>query len=322
MHPQVTIIIPAFNTEQHIAQAIDSALGQDGCEFEIIVVDDASTDGTAGIVRSIGDERLRLFQNERNAGPGYSRNRALREARGDWIALLDSDDWYAPGRLQALVTIAEAENADLVADDLYLIGSNRGNPPPTHFSRSAGLPGKRELAEPQWIDIADFIGANMPGSNWPGLGATKPVMRRSFLTGRNIEYDEALRFGEDFCLFLECLLKGARFMVVAQPYYYYRSRRGSLSAEAATNFPQFRHAALALLQHASGQNDPSLTRALTERLSAIGQRVTYHRITDLLRARAFPAALLAIIRNPGYLGRRLASIRSAIRRRILKPKNT
>ena len=92
----VSIVMPAYNAEKYIRNAINSVIRQTYKNWELIVVDDCSTDRTVNIILNFGDERIRLIKNERNSGAAISRNRALREAKGKWIAFLDSDDiWHA-----------------------------------------------------------------------------------------------------------------------------------------------------------------------------------------------------------------------------------
>lgn len=119
--PEVSVIIPAYNTAAYVAQAIESALDQTFKNIEVIIIDDASTDATVKVAKRFSDERLKIFVNHQNLGAGGARNRALRTAKGKWIAVLDSDDWYAPERLEKLLQLAYTEEADLIADDLYLI---------------------------------------------------------------------------------------------------------------------------------------------------------------------------------------------------------
>ncbi|MBD2341698.1 glycosyltransferase family 2 protein [Calothrix sp. FACHB-156] len=121
MKPEVSVIIPSYNTENYIYQAIDSALNQTLKNIEIIVVDDASTDGTLNVLKKFNDPRLKILVNPKNIGVAGTRNRALKVAKGQWVAVLDSDDWYAPERLERLLQVAYSEGADMVADDLYFI---------------------------------------------------------------------------------------------------------------------------------------------------------------------------------------------------------
>jgi glycosyltransferase involved in cell wall biosynthesis len=96
--PLVSIIIPACNSSAYVAEAIRSAVDQDYERKEIIVVDDGSTDSTPTILQSFGDSITVLRQ--ANAGPGAARNRGLRHAKGTFIAFLDADDCWAPGKLR------------------------------------------------------------------------------------------------------------------------------------------------------------------------------------------------------------------------------
>jgi Glycosyl transferase family 2 len=109
--PKVTIVIPVHNREQLVKRAIRSCLGQTEADFEVNVVDDGSTDKTQEAVRCFDDPRIRLFTQSRNMGVGPARNRGVDEARGVWIAVLDSDDELVPDAVATIVRNAE-ENPD------------------------------------------------------------------------------------------------------------------------------------------------------------------------------------------------------------------
>lgn len=95
----VSIIMPSYNTASYIGRSIQSVLDQTYPNWELIIVDDCSTDNTLEVIRSYQDDRIRLFQNPENSGAAVSRNKALREARGRYIAFLDSDDLWMPQKL-------------------------------------------------------------------------------------------------------------------------------------------------------------------------------------------------------------------------------
>ena len=97
----VSVIMPSWNTDKFIAESIRCVQNQTYRDWELIIVDDCSTDGTDEIVSGFSDDgRIRYFKNEKNLGAALSRNRAMREARGEWIAFLDSDDLWTADKLE------------------------------------------------------------------------------------------------------------------------------------------------------------------------------------------------------------------------------
>jgi glycosyltransferase involved in cell wall biosynthesis len=96
----VSVIMPTYNCAPYIAETIRSVQSQTYKNWEIIIVDDCSTDNTYSIVETFKDKRIRYFKNSKNSGAALSRNWALREARGKWIAFLDSDDLWVPTKLE------------------------------------------------------------------------------------------------------------------------------------------------------------------------------------------------------------------------------
>src|SRR5690606_198612 len=96
--PVVSVVMAVRNGERHLREAIDSILHQAYPDFELILIDDASTDRTADILASYGDDRIRVLRNDRHLGLSASLNRGIREARGRYIARLDADDVAEPER--------------------------------------------------------------------------------------------------------------------------------------------------------------------------------------------------------------------------------
>ena len=105
MSELVSIIMPSYNTGRFIAETIESVLAQTYTNWELIIVDDCSTDNTNDIVTEfLSDTRICYIKNDTNSGAAASRNRALREAKGKWIAFLDSDDLWEPDKLQKQIS--------------------------------------------------------------------------------------------------------------------------------------------------------------------------------------------------------------------------
>ena len=107
MNELVSIIMPSYNTARYISDSINSVLSQTYNNWELIIVDDCSTDNTIDVVKSFKDSRIILLQNEKNSGAALSRNYALREAKGKWIAFLDSDDVWVPEKLEKQIAFME-----------------------------------------------------------------------------------------------------------------------------------------------------------------------------------------------------------------------
>ena len=108
MNDLVSIIMPSYNTGKFIAETVNSVLAQTYENWEIIIVDDCSTDNTDEVVAQfLSDERIKYLKNDKNSGAAVSRNKALREAKGKWIAFLDSDDLWAPDKLEKQVAFME-----------------------------------------------------------------------------------------------------------------------------------------------------------------------------------------------------------------------
>ncbi len=102
MMPQVTVIIPLYNKERTVARALESVQAQEFTDFEVIVVDDGSSDQGPQVVRSFADPRFRMVH-QPNAGPGSARNHGGNLARGDLLAFLDADDEWRPEYLGTMV---------------------------------------------------------------------------------------------------------------------------------------------------------------------------------------------------------------------------
>lgn len=302
MKPEVSIIIPTYNSEKYIAQALESVFNQSYRNLEVILIDDASQDSTVKIASRFDDRRLKIFENHQNRGVSYGRNFGIKQAQGKWIALLDSDDWYAPNRLEKLITFGEANDVDLIADDLWLINEEETQ----HWSTLLRECPKMEFPAIALIDAVNFVISDRLSSinakrTW-SLGYTKPMIRREFLLKNQIWYDENLKVGEDFSLYLECLRHQAKFYLVNQPYYYYRTRTTSLSnrkqteylAESCAITQSFIDREIKFLS----SDDFSLLKALLENLLRFQKRLTFYQLLESLQEQKLYTAIAHVIANP------------------------
>ncbi|MCW5312899.1 glycosyltransferase [Nostoc sp. KVJ3] len=312
MNPKVSVIIPAYNTEAYIAKAIQSALDQTLNDIEVIMVDDGSSDKTVEVAKIFTDPRLKIIVNQQNLGAAAARNRALRAAQGEWIAVLDSDDWYAPERLEKLVLLANERNADMIADDIYLIKDGETSPWSTLIQES-----QENINKILQIDIIYFVKTDVYGQPGLHLGLSKPLFKREFLLKHGIEYDEAIRMGQDFWLDMKCLIKGARFFLEPKPYYFYRSRPGSLvhkSRELRLN--QYLSATNAFMQQEVVKKNPALMLALSYNIAIYQKNLAYFQVIVPIKQGKFLTVLTEMRRNPRFISDFTSRFKNIIERRI------
>lgn len=202
---KVSVIIPCFNGQNFISDAINSVLSQTHEDLECIVVDDASADGSPALIQAMSerDPRVVPLLLSENGGPSAARNKAIAAATGEWIAPLDADDLYVPDRLETLLTLAETSGADVVFDNQFICNAGETKPLFKAFDFLDNRP------QPIAFTQEEFFRTSMPGG-FINSGYLKPMFRKSFLEAHDISYDEDLRLGEDFLFFAELLSAGAK----------------------------------------------------------------------------------------------------------------
>ena len=140
--PEVSVVIPTHNRRRLLGQTLRSVLGQRGVDFEVVVVDDGSTDGTAEAVAALGDRRVRLLRHEHPRGVATARNVGATAAHGAWVAFLDDDDLWAPDKLARQLATTGREDGWVYAGAVEVDGAGRllgGTPPPPPDALLAGL---------------------------------------------------------------------------------------------------------------------------------------------------------------------------------------
>ena len=122
----ISVVIPLYNKESSIAQSLKSVLSQEYDDFEVVIVDDGSTDGSVGVVEAINDPRIRLIKQE-NGGPSMARNTGVKNAKGEWIVFLDADDEMLPNALETFKNIINAHKDIDIVDCNTMFYSTNGN---------------------------------------------------------------------------------------------------------------------------------------------------------------------------------------------------
>lgn len=288
----VSVIITAHDAAASISDAVRSALAEPETA-EVIVVDDASRDETAAAAEAAGggDGRLQVIRCAVNGGPAAARNRALEIATGTFVAVLDADDFLLPGRFARLLAVP---GWDMVADNILFVAES---------ASPNDLPSMPRVT-PRLIDIdlTGFVRANHSarGANRQEWGFLKPVMRRDFLHAQGLRYDETLRLGEDYDLYVRMLQKGARFRVSAQVGYAARWRADSLSSRHRTADLKALHAA-ARAHLAMPGLDPAARAALSAHEAELRQRFLLRDFLDRRARAGRTEALLSALRRPATL---------------------
>ena len=205
MNDLVSIIMPSYNTAEYIAESIQSVLAQTYQNWELIIVDDCSPDNTDEVVAAFSDPRIRYFKNETNSGAAVSRNKALREAKGKWIAFLDSDDLWLPDKLERQSSFMERNGYHFSYTKYSMIDES---------SRPMGLrvTGPRKITK---VGMYNFC--------WPGC---LTVMYDSELVGCVQIAD--IKKNNDYAIWLE-VIRYANCYLFAEDLARYRRRSGSIS---------------------------------------------------------------------------------------------
>lgn len=224
----VSIIMAAYNAEKTIEQAIESVLNQTYSNFELLVINDCSKDRTAKLVEdfSAKDSRVRLISNEKNSGVSFTRKHGLEEANGSWIAILDSDDAWAPEKLEKQIELQNRTNADLLFTGSAFMDSN-------------GRPIDWYLHAPAEVTYRQLLKQNVL-SNSSAL-VRKELYAKYYAVGDGMH--------EDFAIWLSILKEeGRKAYGVDEPLLIYRiaksSKSGNKVKAAKMNWNTYRYVGL------------------------------------------------------------------------------
>lgn len=220
MDSLVTIIVPVYNAEKYLNRCVDSILSQDYPNFELLLMDDGSTDASGTICDAYGqkDARVKVVHKE-NSGVSDTRNQALDMAKGSYIQFLDSDDWIVPEATRLLVRSMEQYECDMVIADFYRVSGER-------------LSQKGDIEEDKVMTRQEFAACMIedPADFYYGVLWNK-LYRREIIEAHKIRMDVSISWCEDFLFNLEYIRHAASFYALQVPVYYYRKRRGSLATQ-------------------------------------------------------------------------------------------
>lgn len=236
--PLLSVLIPAYNVESFIGECLDSILSQDMKNFEVLVVDDGSTDGTGGLLAECAAEepRLRFFRQE-NAGPAKARNRLLDEARGRWIYFCDADDKVLPGAFSRMLSEAERRGTDLLffAAEIFYDSPELEAIHPEFKTRYAFSKDFSSVRSGQAF-LADCVEAE----EWKSL-LWLMLFRRNLISDGGVRFPEGNIHDDDFFV-PSVTLRAAKAARIPEVFYARRIRAGSIMT-ASSPFDSIRSCA-------------------------------------------------------------------------------
>ncbi len=314
----VSVIIPTFNAAGFVGRAIRSALSQHDLG-ELILVDDGSTDDTVKVLEAAArsDGRVRVLRLPENRGPAAARNAGLEAARGEWVAMLDADDAFAPDRLARLCPFAVATGADLVADDLRFYDAKAARLAGTGLHAGQPVP-------PRDLKLTDFLTHNLADGTGLDWGLLKPVIRRSLLVRTGVLYDAALRHGEDFAFMVDLLQAGARFRILPVPLYLYTQRHGTISGRASgmnrtrIAYDRLRDASLAMADRPGIRDDAHLVALLRKRARGLAKLDHAAFLSVAIRRGALLRIAGRCLRNREFPFLMVQQFAGAVKRRVAR----
>lgn len=223
MNPRVSIIVPVYNAEDNLRKCIESVLKQDYLEFELLLMDDGSKDGSGAICDEYAkkDTRIHVVHKE-NSGVSDTRNQAIKLAKGEYLQFIDSDDWITPDATGLLVRTAEKYQCDMVISDFYrVIGERLAHKGAIQEDR---LLTREEFAEYMMENPADFY----YGVLWNKL------YRKSIIEEHQLTMDKNISWCEDFIFNMEYIRFTKNIYALHVPIYYYVKTKGSLVSQGSS----------------------------------------------------------------------------------------
>ncbi len=218
----VSVIIPVYNIERYLAATLDSLMAQTYRNLEVLLIDDGSTDASGAICIEYAQKYpVMRYIRQQNRGVSAARNRGIREATGDYLMFLDSDDFFEPDMIEACFRANAGHNADVVIFGMFFDTVKNGKlKSRTVRSHEDAVVTRETFKDRYW----DLFRANYLTPTWNKL------YKRSVVADHKLSFDEKLSNFEDLLFTLDCLAHVDKAVIVSRPYYHYCKReRQSLS---------------------------------------------------------------------------------------------
>ncbi|MHB1349602.1 MAG: glycosyltransferase family 2 protein [Desulfobulbaceae bacterium] len=288
--PVVSVIMPVFNGERTIRQAIDSVLKQTFQNFELLIWDDGSNDSTASIINSYSDPRVILCGKSKNFGVGQARDSAIKVARGKWLAFIDADDAWMPERLEVLMEKANQIGESFIFDNILECHDDAlGKIHPWRPMREKHAFGGDNLNIIN-VPIEKLISSNR--------SLLKPVFPLHYIREHEIVHSNH-SYGEDMDFFLRMLAYSKLpIWYVPYPLYLYRITPGS----ACANKDRYELFKMILEQGIElFPESPNIQDAFRRKITMVNRDEKYIKFIWSIKDKQFSDALNMLLRNPWFV---------------------
>ena len=300
--PLVSIMMPAYNAGKYIGRAIESVLAQTYENWELVIVDDCSTDNTYEIAASYKDPRIRILRHEQNMGVGLSRNDALSASSGQWVAVLDADDEWLPERLERLIKETDGREDLFLSDLLTLCFDRDGSLIPW---RVGDYPGLLAGGHTAILGLEDLLKA--------GTMAFQPLFPMSVVRNFQLCFED-FHVGEDIDFLAQLFHAGLKLKLVRESYYLYRLTPGSLTSNKHKAYVD----SLRVYEKwiTDERTSPAERELWTKLKAKTEERVRYGPFANSLKSRKFSEAIRIAFRDPRVLVTFVKGIPSMLSYRI------
>ena len=300
--PLVSIMMPAYNAGKYIGRAIESVLAQTYENWELVIVDDCSTDNTYEIAASYKDPRIRILRHEQNMGVGLSRNDALSASSGQWVAVLDADDEWLPERLERLIKETDGREDLFLSDLLTLCFDRDGSLIPW---RVGDYPGLLAGGHTAILGLEDLLKA--------GTMAFQPLFPMSVVRNFQLCFED-FHVGEDIDFLAQLFHAGLKLKLVRESYYLYRLTPGSLTSKTSkASLDSLRVYEKWITEERSSPAEKELWTKLKAKTE---EHLRYGPFADSLKGRKFSEAIRIAFRDPRVLVTFVKGIPSMLSYRI------
>ena len=222
---KISVILPVFNCEAYITKAIDSVINQTLDDFELIVINDGSTDSTLNIIEDYDDERIVII-NQENHGPGNARNHGLERASGEYVMFLDADDWFKSDAFEIAYANALENDTDISIFQIIKYHDGRYSQNDWFNLNNFSQDFENRVFNPH--ECGDFLFDI-------SVSACQKIFRREFLFKINAKFPEGIYF-EDMPFFFYTFLNAERISIIKRHLYVRRKHAGSITESVDSKF--------------------------------------------------------------------------------------